>query len=137
LRKSQNSNHNDQQGQKDFNWSLSSGHWVLNAEERSVARLILFFPDIVAEATRNYAPSTLCVQLFQLAQAFNLFYQKHSILGGDTRNVTRDTQNQKEISDISHTTSHVSQFRLTLTAATAQVLKNGLYLLGIATLEQM
>jgi arginyl-tRNA synthetase len=31
----------------------------------------------------------------------------------------------------------VSQFRLKLTAATAQVLANGLYLLGIETLEQM
>ena len=86
----------------------------LNTEERSVARLILYFPDIVAKAAGDLTPSHLCTYLFQLAQAFNLFYAKHSILGGDSAN-----------------------FRLSLTAATAQVLANGLYLLGIEALEQM
>lgn len=83
----------------------------LNPEERAVLRLLTFFPDVVAEAADRLSPSTLCTYLFQLASAYNLFYAKHTILP--------------------------SQLRLALTAATAQVLKNGLYLLGIATLEQM
>jgi len=87
---------------------------VLNEEEREIARLLTYFPEVVGEATRNLAPNSLCSHLFRLAQAFNLFYQKHPILGA----------------------SEASK-RLALTAATAQVLKNGLYLLGIDTVERM
>ena len=93
----------------------------LNSEERSVARSIGQFPDVVAAAAANFAPNTLCTYLFQLAQAFNLFYAKHTILGS---------------SDSSERSDQAS-LRLALTAATAQVLTNGLYLLGIETLEQM
>lgn len=83
----------------------------MNPEERAIARLIMQFPDVVADAATRFAPNVICTYLFQLAQAFNLFYAKHSILG--------------------------NQFRLQLTEATAQVLKNGLYLLGINVLERM
>jgi arginyl-tRNA synthetase len=82
-----------------------------NQEEREVARLIHFFPEVVKEAALNYSPNGICSYLYDLAQAFNLFYQKHPIL--------ENTQ------------------RLDLTVATARVLKNGLYLLGIETLERM
>ncbi|MFZ5845453.1 MAG: DALR anticodon-binding domain-containing protein, partial [Patescibacteria group bacterium] len=116
--------------------TLNAKSYTLNAEERAVARLILYFPEIVVEAAQNLAPSALCAYLFALAQAFNFFYQKHTILG-DTRQVTSDTKNKKANSGLSRVTSHVSRFRLALTAATAQVLQNGLYFLGIATLEQM
>jgi arginyl-tRNA synthetase len=83
----------------------------LNIEERALARTIMQFPDIVSDAAGNFAPNTVCTYLFHMAQQFNLFYAKHPIIGSDTR--------------------------LALTAATARVLKNGLYLLGIETLEQM
>jgi len=84
---------------------------TLNPEERAIARLIMQFPDVVADAATRFAPNVICTYLFQLAQAFNLFYAKHTIVGND--------------------------LRLALTAATAQVLKNGLYLLGINVLERM
>lgn len=83
----------------------------LHPEERALARLISFFPEIVSQAASDLAPNVMCSYLFRLAQTFNGFYQKHSILSD----------------------SH----RLVLTAATAQVLKNGLYLLGISTVERM
>ena len=89
----------------------SIGSISLNTEERSVLRLIQWFPDVVAEAAANLAPSGLCKYLFELAQTFNLFYAKHTILG--------------------------EPHRLAHTAATAQVLKNGLHLLGIQTVERM
>ena len=82
-----------------------------NPEERAVARFIAHFPDVVTDAATRFAPNVICTYLFQLAQAFNLFYAKHTIVGND--------------------------LRLALTAATAQILKNGLYLLGIQTLERM
>jgi arginyl-tRNA synthetase len=87
------------------------GNDIMNPEERAIARLIIQFPDVVSDAATRFAPNVICTYLFQLAQAFNLFYAKHEILGHDTR--------------------------LMITAATAQVLKNGLYLLGIETLERM
>ena len=71
------------------------------------------------EAANALSPNILCTYLFQLAQAFNLFYAKHKIL----------VESGKETVE--------SVFRLALTAATAQVLKNGLYLLGIEVLEEM
>lgn len=83
----------------------------LNPEERIVVRRLSQFPEVVADAATRFAPNTLCTYLFHLAQEFNLFYAKHSILGDEKR--------------------------IALTAATAQVLKNGLYLLGIQTVERM
>ena len=84
---------------------------TLNEEEHAVARLLLFFPDIVGSAATNYAPNILCEYLYDLAQAFNLFYAKHTIVGSDTR--------------------------LTLTQAVADVMMTGLTLLGIPTVERM
>ncbi len=99
LRKAQNISH------------LSNISHLGNLEERALARAIMQFPDIVADAAENFAPNTLCTYLFHLAQQFNLFYAHNPILGDPKR--------------------------LTLASATAQVLHNGLYLLGIETLEQM
>jgi len=102
------------------------GHLGWNPEEKNIARLLHFFPEIVASAAAGYAPNTLCSYLFHLAQTFNLFYQKHPILS-----LSKD----KLITDNLQSTT--SKLRLGLTAATAQVLHNGLYLLGIPTIERM
>jgi arginyl-tRNA synthetase len=91
-----------------------NSNYLFNPEEHAVARLILQYPDVVTEAADNLSPSRLCTYLYDLAQAFNLFYAKHKIIGNDNQS-----------------------FRLILTAATAQVLQNGLYLLGIPTVERM
>jgi len=108
----------------------------MNLEEKQIARLIAFYPDIVAEAGANLAPNTLAAFLFRLAQAYNVFYQKHPILGVNASKVSKrqtdpsaDTLTHRHIDPIAH--------RLALTAATARVLHNGLYLLGIDTVERM
>lgn len=98
-------------GQSSDNQSLA-----LNSEERLVARLLHFYPQIVEDSATHFAPSMLCKYLFELASAFNSFYAKHQIVGGSEDVVAQ---------------------RLALTAATAQVLQNGLYLLGIETVEKM
>lgn len=87
---------------------------TFNPEEKSIARLIRFYPEIVAAAAADLTPNVLCTYLFDLAQYFNVFYAKHQILEGETK-----------------------ESRLLLTAATAQVLQNGLHLLGIETVERM
>ena len=58
----------------------------------------------------------LCTYLFDIAQAFNLFYQKHQIL--------KETGERRD-------------FRLMLTKATGNILEQGLQLLGIQTPAQM
>jgi arginyl-tRNA synthetase len=85
-----------------------------NKEEQIVLRALYRFPEAVTEAARTVSPNVICGFLFDLSQKYNLFYQKHPILKSET-----------------------ASFRLFLTKATAQVLKRGLYLLGIETVEKM
>ncbi len=119
----------------DSSCQLSAVSCQLNTEERAVLRLIMYFPEIVEDAARNFAPSGLCTYLFSLAQTFNVFYAKHSILGGGSyqpEKMVKQAESEKLRAESSQ-----SVLRITLTSATAQVLKNGLYLLGIETLEEM
>lgn len=88
----------------------------LEKEEREVLRLLVRFPEIVAEAANRYAPHLLCTYLFEVAQAFNLFYQKCTILKAE---------------------EDVRNFRLVLTEKTGIVLQQGLSLLGIKAPERM
>ena len=90
---------------------LRGGRGELNTEELAILRWLYRFPEVVAEAGKRYEPSQICTYLYDLAQRFNTFYNKHAILG--------------------------SQFRLALTAAVGQVVKNGLWLLGIKSPEKM
>ena len=87
---------------------------VVNPEELALLRTLYRFPEVVEEAGKNYAPNLICSFLFDLAKKFNLFYDHWRIIG-DPR----------------------EEIRLSLTSATAQVLKNGLLLLGIKPLEKM
>jgi arginyl-tRNA synthetase len=84
---------------------------TLNQEEHDLARLLLYYPEVVTYAANNYAPNALCTYLFILAQAFNLLYAKHPILENN--------------------------LRLMLTNKTAETLQRGLYLLGIPTVDRM
>ena len=93
----------------------------LNKEEMRVLRSLPKFPEVVAQAAKNYSPNLLCNYLFDLAQKYNNFYNQHRILE----------------SNVKGQMSNVARFRLALTAATGQVLKNGLYLLGIEAPERM
>jgi arginyl-tRNA synthetase len=88
---------------------------ILDAET-PLLRYIYRFPEVVKEAVKTYSPNLLCNYLFELAQRFNSFYAAAPILKaeGDTKSL-----------------------RLVLTSATAQVLKNGLTILGIETPERL
>ena len=86
---------------------------VPNSEEIALLRTFTHFSDIISMSAKNYSPNLLCNYLYDLAQKFNLFYNMHGILEQRTKDKEQ------------------SNFRLALTSATGQVLKNGLYLLGI------
>ena len=112
LSKSQISNSKFQTGAK-----LQIQNLSLNKEELAVLRWIYRFPEVVEDAAKRFSPNLVCSYLYELAQRFNSFYNQHSILSADN--------------------SDLIVFRLKLTNAVGQVLKNGLELLGIAALERM
>lgn len=100
---------------KDGNYKLAQ-NIKLNEEELAVLRRLYRFPEIIIEAAEKYSPNLICNFLFDLAQKFNVFYNKHRILKPD---------------------SSEESFRLGLTAAVAQTLENGLKLLGLETPKKM
>lgn len=93
--------------------------YSLMPEEYSLLRSFIQFSDVIAMSAKNYSPNILCNYLYVLASKFNLFYQKCDILEQRTKDKGQ------------------SEFRLLLTSATGQILKNGLNLLGIQTPERM
>src|SRR3989344_2253801 len=95
---------------------IKDGMANFEKEENELLRVFSNFQEVVYEAAKNFAPNLIANYLYDLAQKYNLFYQKHKILESD-----KNTRN----------------FRLLLTKATGQVIKNGLYLLGIKTVEKM
>ncbi|MCA9397792.1 arginine--tRNA ligase, partial [candidate division WWE3 bacterium] len=100
---------------------LTLGEVVVNKsllmEELDVLRLLYRFPEIVEDAAKSYKPNLVCAYIFELSQKFNSFYNAVPIL----------TDNSIES----------KQFRLALTSAVSQVLKNGLNVLGIQVSERM
>ncbi len=85
--------------------------------EVPLLRWLYRFPEILEEAAASYSPNLLCNYLFELAQRFNSFYADVPIIKAEGVELQR--------------------LRLAITAATAQVLKNGLGLLGIEAPERL
>lgn len=77
-------------------------------------RLLPRFPDIVERAAREYEPHYVTTYLTELAGAFNSWYAAEKIIG-----------------------SPDEAYKLALTRAFAQTMKNGLWLLGITAPEKM
>ncbi|MBI2109081.1 MAG: arginine--tRNA ligase [Parcubacteria group bacterium] len=80
-----------------------------------VEKLLDRFPEIVVRAYEEHEPHYIATYLIQLAGAFNAFYAKERIVDAGEE----------------------APYRLALTKATATVLKNGLWLLGIEAPEKM
>lgn len=87
-----------------------------NSQEAEVIKSLAEFPDAVKEAAEKYEPSVIARYAVQLAQKFNKFYIDCKIL--------TETGDRKA-------------FRLALTRATLQTLKNALSLLGIGVPDKM
>lgn len=82
--------------------------------ERSLARKISEYPEVVAKATEELMPHHICTYLYELAQSFNRFYEKSRIIG-DKREASR----------------------LKLVRTYAEVLKSGLKILNITAPDKM
>ncbi len=108
----------------------------MKPEEREVARLLLYFPEVVKEAVENFAPNMICTYLFTLASAFNQFYATCPILVSEAE-VSKAEMIIAEKEGTKLPSNNISSFRIMLTEATANTLKQGLYILGIPTIEKM
>lgn len=86
----------------------------LPENEKTILRMLYRFPEVVAETLHDFAPHYLCLYLFELSQLWNSFYNENRIIGSE-----RETE------------------RLTLVRSIAQVLENGLGLLGIEAPKKM
>jgi arginyl-tRNA synthetase len=75
------------------------------------------FPEIIQQAAAEMNPSAISIYVFKLASLYNSFYTEHSIANAETEDK--------------------KQLRLTLSQITAQVIENGMRLLGISVPERM
>ena len=84
--------------------------------ENALAIKLLQFPEVVAVVARQCYPHVLCNYLYELADAFMKFYEQCPVLRAD---------------------EPVRTSRLLLALLTARIVRQGLGLLGIETLERM
>ena len=89
---------------------------IVEPSERALALQLLEFGAVVRQVGEALEPHRLCGYLFELAQAFSAFYENCPVLKADGE--TRES-------------------RLALCALTAQVLVQGLDLLGVETPAEM
>lgn len=86
----------------------------LEVDERSLVRKISEYSEVVEKAVSELMPHHICTYLYELAQVFNRFYEHNRVIG---------SERERE--------------RLALVSAYADVLKEGLGLLGIAAPDTM
>ena len=85
--------------------------------EKQLAIHLEMFPTILQDAGDEHDPSKIAIYIFNLAKIFNSFYTEHSIGNAESE--------EKKI------------LRLQLAQLTAQVIKNGMNVLGIRVPERM
>ena len=89
----------------------------MNGVERELAVELLRFPQTVVKSNESYRPNIIADYLFDIAKLFNNFYNSNSIL----------KEENKKVMDA----------RILLAEKTAFILKQGLGLLGINTVDRM
>lgn len=89
----------------------------LSELEKNLVLQLEQYPAIVKKSADNYNPSELCNYAFKIAQAYNSFYDKHSIANAESEDL--------------------QQLRLQLSGLTADTIKHAMQLLGIAVPNKM
>jgi len=85
-------------------------------EERTLAKNVGIFPEILNDASSAFEPHILSTYLLSLAKTFHSYYNKHRVL------------NESE---------HLRNARLILVWGVKEVLRNGLEILGVQAPEEM
>jgi arginyl-tRNA synthetase len=86
----------------------------LDQAERSLARKISEYDEVLDEAIKEMLPNHICTYLYELAQVFNRFYEKSRVIGDDRQDI-----------------------RLALVKLYADILKSGLNLLNIEAPDRL
>jgi arginyl-tRNA synthetase len=89
---------------------------VLTERDINMLRLLSRYPDAISRAVRENGPHLLAGYIYELANAVNSYYHDSPVLNAG---------------------AILRPFRLTIVSSAAAVLKEGLGILGIATVEQM
>lgn len=87
---------------------------TLEVSERMLIRKLGEYKDVIEHAQAELLPHYICTYLYELAQEFNRFYEKNKVIGSEREAA-----------------------RLALVAKYAEVLKDGLTVLGIEAPEKM
>lgn len=93
------------------------GDTEVNQKEQELIQHTADFPAIVAQAAKEYSPSTIANYCYDLVKEYNQFYHDYSIL------------HEEDVKK--------KQLRLSLSAAVSKVVKTGMGLLGIEVPERM
>ncbi|MCD2260562.1 arginine--tRNA ligase [Psychroserpens luteolus] len=99
------------------NYAVDISELELHTKEKELLKQLELFPEVVQNAADHYSPALIANYTYDLVKEFNSFYQNVSILGADT-----DTE---------------KVFRVQLSKAVANVIKNAFGLLGIDVPERM
>lgn len=89
----------------------------VNEKEQDLIQHAADFPSIVAQAAKDYSPSTIANYCYDLVKEYNQFYHDYSIL------------HEEDVKK--------KQLRLALSAAVSKIVKTGMGLLGIEMPERM
>ena len=89
----------------------------LSEKESYLIQLLCDYPTIVKEAGEEFSPAVIANYVYDLVKEYNQFYHDYTILG-------EENPDKK-------------QFRITLSANVAKVIKSGMALLGIEVPERM
>ena len=90
---------------------------IKESQEKTLALGLLEFPNVVINAANTYKPNLVADYLFETAKKFNTFYNALPILRAESQEILKS--------------------RLILADRTAKVIKEGLDLLGINTVDRM
>ncbi|MCT8580789.1 arginine--tRNA ligase [Glaesserella parasuis] len=96
--------------------SLTGNIVLTDEKERNLVIKLLQFEEAVTVVAKDGTPHVLCQYLYELAGIFSSFYEAYPILNAE---------------------ESIKQSRLKLAHLTAKILKQGLDLLGIKTVEKM
>lgn len=89
----------------------------LDGVERDLIVNLMQFPEVIAQAARDHNPGVVANYVYEVAKYYNKFYHEKSILQAED--------------------DRLKQFRLQLSAASANVIAKGMNLLGIQVPERM
>jgi len=89
---------------------------TFNESDWNLAKKLIYFPEVVTKCADEYSPHHITRYLLDLAALFSSWYEQNSVKNAEPE---------------------LQKVRLKLLQSVRQVLKNGLYLLGIETVEKM